>query len=201
MNLRAIIIGIGIFVLTMFVAIYGISVVFPQPQYEDFCSPTGMYPKFERNDTICPAVCVEMYEIKNGSCVPNECGSGCGPDAVTSFDTLEQCEIVLSGKNCWELHNEAMKDNSMKRFLLAVPIGVALIVLGNALFALEVVGVGLMAGGAGTMIWGAGSYWGYASDLWRFLISLVGLVVLIWFAYWFERKNRNFLDRIFRKER
>ncbi len=201
MNLRAIIIGIGIFILTMFVAIYGISIFFPQPQYEDFCGVERFPKTVNGEDRVCPAVCVEMYEIQNGSCVLNSCGSGCGPDAVTTFDKLSQCEIALSGKNCWEMHNEAMKENSMKRFLLAIPIGIALIVLGNALFAVETVGVGLMAGGAGTFIWGAGSYWGYASDVWRFIISLVGLVALIIFAYWFERRNRTFFDNILGRRR
>jgi hypothetical protein len=40
---------------------------------------------------ICPAVCVELWEIKEGECVFNKCGSGCGEDGVNSFLLEEDC--------------------------------------------------------------------------------------------------------------
>ena len=57
------------------------------------------------------------------------------------------------------------------------------------LFSLESVGAGLMGGGIGTLIYGAGGYWEYAEDWIRFLSSVIGLVVLIWFAYWWNKKS------------
>ncbi|MEM4326275.1 MAG: hypothetical protein QXU40_03160 [Candidatus Pacearchaeota archaeon] len=47
---------------------------------------------FESEKRICPAVCVPMYELKEGGCVYNECGSGCGPDNLTTFLKKEECE-------------------------------------------------------------------------------------------------------------
>ncbi len=40
---------------------------------------------------VCPAVCVEMWIIINNTCVYDECGSGCGPNNITTFLTQEEC--------------------------------------------------------------------------------------------------------------
>ncbi|HJZ19301.1 MAG TPA: hypothetical protein VJ208_04295 [Candidatus Nanoarchaeia archaeon] len=200
-NIKNIIFGIAILILTMFVSIYGINTFYEQPEYDDFCTnvryPQPAFDKTAPNEIICPAVCVEAYEIKNGQCVFNECGSGCGPDGVNSFDTLEQCGIVLDGKNCWELYDNALEKHSRNVFIIAVPLGILILAIGAYFFALEAVGVGLMAGGAGTLIYGSQAYWRFADNWIKFAISLVGLVALIAFAYWFN-KEKKFWKRFFK---
>lgn len=42
--------------------------------------------------SICPAVCVPMWELKDNSCVYNECGSGCGVDNKATFSTEQDCK-------------------------------------------------------------------------------------------------------------
>jgi len=205
-NIKNIVLGIAIIILTIFVSVYGISTFVSKPDYNDFCSDVR-YPQQiseEDNTKICPAVCVPMYEIKEVRCVTepcnpvcefNECGSGCGPDGINSFNTLDQCELTLTGKNCYDEYDDAMKKYSKTVFIIAIPLGVLIIFLGAFFFSLDAVGAGLMGGGVGTLIYGAGGYWRYASDWLRFLLSLVGLVALIWIAYWFnkraERKSKK----------
>lgn len=194
-NIKNLVFGIAIFILTMFVAIYGINTFYSEPEYSDYCSENRLFPVLDKNDTrVCPAVCKEMYEInEDGSeCVFNDCGSGCGPDGVNSFDTLQQCEIVLSGKKCYDLFDDAQEEYSRNVFLIAVPLGILIIALGAYFFSLEAVGVGLMAGGAGTLVYGSGRYWRYADEWVKFSVSLAGLIALIWFAYWFNKKDKNF---------
>jgi hypothetical protein len=200
-NIKNLVFGIAIFILTMFVSIYGINTFYSSPEYSDFCSD-ARYPqpdKLNPEETICPAVCVEMYEIsRDGSeCVFNECGSGCGPNGINSFDTLNQCEIVLSGQNCWNLFDDAQEKYSRNVFMIAVPLGILILIVGAYLFSLEAVGVGLMAGGAGTLVYGAQNYWRYADEWLKFLVSLVGLVALITFAYWFNKEKKGFWKRFF----
>lgn len=182
MNLRGIVIGVAIFILTTFVAIYGISVVFPQPQYEDYCNPIKTA---EVIDNAQRCIDVGGLWTPYDSSVPRQ-------DRYTGY-----CDRDYT---CRMEYQNASEENSKKRFIASIPIGIAIIVFGNGVFALETVGVGLMAGGAGTFVWGAGSYWGYANDLWRFIISLFGLIVLIWFAYWFEKRNKKkgLLKNLFR---
>lgn len=182
MRLRSIVIGVAIFILTVFVAVYGVSAVFPMPQYDQFCPPIKTS-EYIDNHARCEQV--------GGFWVVDNYPRPVGGKNITGYcDVNYYCNLD---------YQNASKKISKERFLVSIPIGVAIIVFGNAVFALETVGVGLMAGGAGTFVWGAGSYWGYASDVWRFIISLIGLVVLIWFAYWFEKRSKSFFQKIFKK--
>ena len=74
-------------------------------------------------------------------------------------------------------------------FLIAVPIGILIIILGALMFGLDFVGAGLMGGGVGVILYGVGGFWQFAEDWIKFLLSLVGLVILIWFAYWFDKRS------------
>ncbi len=76
-----------------------------ETKYED-CGPAGMCtggprciarPEEERRGPpegegrICPAVCVPMWENRNGNCEFNQCGSGCGADNQNTFNTEAEC--------------------------------------------------------------------------------------------------------------
>lgn len=174
MNLRGIVIGVAIFILTMFVAIYGISVFFPQPEYNEFCP--------EIRATVI-ADTMELCESLGGKWTAYNFIKAPKADEATGYCDLDYY--------CRQDYENASEENSKKRFFTSIPVGIVIIALGGIGFALESVGVGLMAGGAGTFVWGSGSYWSYASDIWRFFISLFGLIVLIFFAYWFEKKLKK----------
>ncbi|MEK6741581.1 MAG: hypothetical protein AABX68_00125, partial [Nanoarchaeota archaeon] len=75
-----------------------------------------------------------------------------------------------------------------KIFITALPLGIVIIFLGAVVFGLEAVGAGLMAGGIAVMIYGAGSYWRFTDDWLKFLLSLAGLIIVIWMSYYFNRK-------------
>jgi len=200
-NFKNIIFGIAITILTMFVTIYGINTFYSEPEYSDFCSDVRVPRIIDGEERICPAVCVAMYELKNNECIFNQCGSGCGPDGLNSFETLEQCEIILDGKNCYDLYDDAREEYSKKVFFIALPLGILIIFLGAYLFSLEAVGAGLMGGGIGTLIYGAGGYWRYADNWLKFVLSLVGLIALIVFAYWFNKEKKSFWKRFFKGRR
>ncbi len=48
---------------------------------------------------ICPAVCVPMWEMKRGQCEFTDCGSGCGPDGKTTFESEAECTDAAAGKS------------------------------------------------------------------------------------------------------
>jgi hypothetical protein len=215
MNIKNILIGVAIIVLTIFVTFYGINMFFPKPQYEDFCNMNSE-PK------ICPTVCVPLYEIMSGKCVLTECGSGCGADNINTFADSSSCEegLKLSDQKKCEIQNgtwirqdikcvttpcpqgycdtysacnqeyqDVLKVRARNVFFIALPLGILIIALGALVFGLESVGVGIMGGGIGTLIYGSGAYWPFSENWIRFVISLVGLVILIWIAYWANKKN------------
>jgi len=129
-----------------------------------------------------------LYEIQNGECVLNECGSGCGENGVNTFGDLSQCEIALTGKNCYDVYDNAMESYSRNVFLIALPLGVLIIATGALIFGLETVGAGLMAGGVGVILWGVMGFWRFADEWLKFILSLVGLMALIWLAYYFNKR-------------
>ena len=188
MNLKNFVIGIAILILTITVVIQGVNTFYDGPEYSDFCPDAKAPYNFnEKGDRICPAVCIEMYEIVNGTCTFNECGSGCGVDGITSFETEALCNLALEGKNCYVLYDDAQEAYSRNIFLIALPIGIAIIALGALIFGLEAVGAGLMGGGVGIILWSVGGFWRFADDWLKFVLSLVGLIVVIWLAYYFNQ--------------
>ncbi|MEX0920725.1 MAG: hypothetical protein WDZ62_00470 [Candidatus Pacearchaeota archaeon] len=192
MNLKSFIIAVAIMILTISAVVYGIYSFYSPPDYGELCfNIRSPVPDIgDANEEVCPAVCVEMYEldIENEDCFLNDCGSGCGPDGKTTFETLEQCKIALSGENCWDVYEDEREKYSRNIFLLAVPLGILIIALGLVIFGLETVGSGLMAGGVGVIFWSVGGFWKFADNWLKFIISIIGLITLIWLAYWFEKR-------------
>ncbi|GIU68337.1 MAG: hypothetical protein KatS3mg001_187 [Candidatus Pacearchaeota archaeon] len=193
MKIKEIFLGAAIAILTIFVSFYLINSIFPKPQYTDFCSSYPEPRSLERE--ICPAVCVPMYKISRGSCRYEECGSGCGPDNITTFSTLSECELELYNLKCSERYDFALKTRSRNVFFVAIPLGIILLIFGSYFFKLESVGAGLMAGGLGTLIYGSGAYWPYTENIIRFFISLLGLILLISLAYYFNKKINKKIPR------
>jgi hypothetical protein len=187
MSLKNVVIGIAIMILTISVVVYGVNTFYKSPEYEDFCGERGA-PRPVDGREVCPAVCVELYEIRADECVFNNCGSGCGPNNETSFLTLAECEQGIPDTSCYELYDNAREKYSRNIFLIAIPLGIAIIALGALVFGLEAVGAGLMAGGVGIIFWGVGGFWQFAQDWLKFLLSLIGLAILIWLAYYFNQK-------------
>lgn len=189
MNVRNIILAVAISIMVIFSVVYGISTFYPSPEYDDFCAGARYpVPVDKSNESVCPSVCVPLYEIEEGKCVFNECGSGCGANGLTRFDTLEQCEIVASGKNCYDKYDDAREARAKIVFFIAVPLGIIILLAGGILFGLEAIGGGIMLGGIYTIIYGSGVYWEFGGDLFRFVISLLGLGALIYLAYWLNNK-------------
>jgi hypothetical protein len=171
MNLKNVIFGIAILVLTLFVVIYGINTFYEKPEWNDYCGDSKTA-RFVNNSVDCLSEGGEWTAVEK---VPQPVG------AVA----IGYCDLYTS---CQEDFEEAQKDYSRNIFLIALPLGIILIAVGALLFALDAVGVGLMAGGVGTLLYGTGSYWRFAENWMKFGLSLIGLVVVIWLAYYFNKK-------------
>lgn len=170
MDIKNIVLGIVIMILGIFVVVYGINLIHERPEYEDFCAEFKTA-QFIENEQQCQAV-GGKWTPEEIRCVTTPCPQG-------------YCDRDFT---CREQYDEAREKYARTLFLITLPLGIALIVLGAMVFGLEAVGAGLMGGGAGTILWGVGEYWRYSADLMKFLLSLVGLVVVIGVAYWFNNR-------------
>lgn len=179
---RNLVLGFAIFILTIFVGIYGINTFYGKaPQYNDYCpmvSPQN------------PAECIKT----NGTWtnysenVPTEKIS---PNSPTGY-----CDVYTY---CQQKLESVEKPYYKGIFIIAIPLGIVIIALGLLIFNLEAVGLGLMSGGVGIIIYGAGSYWRFADDVVKFVLSLIGLIVVIIMAYYFNQRLK--LNLFGRKEK
>jgi len=169
MNLKNIALGIAVIILTSFVTIYGIDLIYTQPDYNNYCDEsTNLFV----NDSAQCITAGGFWNSYTGSPKPSE----------------GYCDLQYY---CRQDYDAAMKAHYKHVFYLALPIGVAVLIAGAVFFGLESVGAGLMGGGIVTLIYGAGGYWQYAQNWLKFLISLAGLVVVIYFAYWFNKRSEK----------
>lgn len=56
-------------------------------------------PVVETPGKICPAICVPLWTIQNNNCIFNECGSGCGADGITTFETEVECKLKIKSSS------------------------------------------------------------------------------------------------------
>jgi hypothetical protein len=171
---RNIILGIAIFILTMFVVVYGVNTFYEKPQYEDFCGDREpMKVIYTEQECIDTGGVWNPYQATEIRCPGGEtCPTG-------------YCDLYYK---CGKDYDAAMENWSRYVFFISIPLTIFLIVLGAFVFHLDPVGLGLMFGGIGTLIYGAGSYWRYSNNLFKFIISLMGLIILIFLAYYFNER-------------
>ena len=180
MNIKNFVLGIAIIVVTISVVIYGINTFYENPKYENFC---GEY---------------KTQEIINNSVKCGEIGGmwnsyGEIPKPVNGETITGYCDRDYT---CRQEYDDASKSWSRNIFIIAIPLGIIIIAIGALGFGLESVGAGLMGGGVGTILYGIGNYWRYTENWLRFIISLIGLIVLIWLAYyannkWMKKKGKK----------
>ncbi len=171
MKTKELVLAVAIMVLTIFVTFYGINTIFPKADYEDFCGARNVVKLIETETE-----CVDAggaWTPEERQCVTEPCPQG-------YCDLYSQCNADYENAN---------KIRSQKVFYIALPLGILIITLGSFVFGLEVVGTGLIGGGIGTLIYGSGAFWPYTENWVRFLLSLLGLVILIWLIYYFSKKD------------
>jgi hypothetical protein len=168
------VIGIAIFILTIAVGIYGISAIYGSgPDYETYCP--NLF-----TQSLCENAGGEWIDNTQlavddrGNSKPVSIGGG-------------YCQYDFT--QCSENYENAERVYARNLFFIALPLGIAIIALGALVFGLESVGAGLMAGGIGIVLYGVGGFWRFADEWLKFVLSLAGLIFIIWLAYYFNNKR------------
>jgi hypothetical protein len=167
MNPKNFVLGVAIIIVTIAVVVYGINTFYSKPVYEDFC---GVYTAEYINTS---ARCEESG------------GKWVDYNAVPKGDVEGYCDRDFY---CREEYDNSMEGYRRNVFMITIPLGIIIIAIGALFFSLDAVGAGLMGGGVGTIIYGLGGYWQYTENWLRCIISAVGLVALIWLAYYANKK-------------
>jgi hypothetical protein len=211
MKIKNTLIGIAIAILTFLVIFTGIQTFFPQPDYGDFCKSDLKFPEPQKFCTQDAMQCPDGSFVgrdPNNNCEFYPCENTCTKDAmqcpdgtIVGRDPNNNCEFYPCENEFYECNAEyekARSNYSRNLFIITTILGVILLAIGGAFFTLEIVGSGIMGGGIITLLYGAFSYWPNAGNLFRFIISIIGLALVIGFGYWLNRpflKNKKIQKR------
>ena len=172
MKVKNFVLGIAILIVTISVVVYGINTFYDRPEYVDYC---GEYKTAEviNNLERCEEIGGQWTEDNYPRKIDDE------------NEIIGWCDRDYT---CRQEYDDASETYRRNVFIFAIPLGIAIIALGALGFGLEFVGAGLMGGGVGTILYGVGGYWQYTEDWLKFIISLIGLILLIWLSYYFNKK-------------
>jgi hypothetical protein len=157
---------------------YAITLVYPTPQYSDFC-PANQVVASPANQKDCLAVGGQWTQTVS----PQD------PAAVKSLPAISQttgyCDQYYTCNKAFTAASDAFGKNV---FIILVVLGIISIVSSIFLKSSTVVSVGLSLGGVLSLIIASARYWGEAGNLLRVLILALALVALIWVGL---RKFKN----------
>tara|TARA_Y100000310_G_scaffold15748_1_gene15840 strand:+ start:1091 stop:1654 length:564 start_codon:yes stop_codon:yes gene_type:complete len=177
MQIKNLVIGAAITFLTFLVIFTGMQTFYPNPEYTDFCEEINpRSPKLAQDRAICAE---DAMQCPDGTFVGRDPSNNC-----EFFD----CEQLEKEKQCQDNYENARETYSKTLFIITLILGIILLLLGGKLFNLEAVGAGIMGGGGITIFYGSTSYWQFAGDLFRFIISIIALITVIYIAYWLNNK-------------
>ncbi|MEK6911092.1 MAG: hypothetical protein AABW82_04940 [Nanoarchaeota archaeon] len=181
MNVKNLVLGIGIFVVFLLMLGYGIEAFYPSPKYENFCKSglNGVYPvKAYDYSGSSGANCTFNRELQNSA---DQCLQNSGMPVYDYDDngctvSIKECDY------CQKNYDEANDAYSKIVFIISLIVGLIALFVGYRYLSVEPVGSALMASGVGSIFYGSIRNWQNLSDVWRFLLLLIALVFLIWIA-------------------
>ena len=185
MNVKNLVLGIGIFIVYLLMLGYGIEAFYPSPQYDKFCTGTdgGRYTSpqpypLKGIESTSAGNCTFIKSVQEQT---EQCAND-GGFAVYAYDDAGCVSSVKECNLCQKNYDSAQKAYSKVLFLIAMLAGILTLFLGYKILSVEPVGSALMASGVGAMLYGSIRNWQNLSDIWRFLLLLVALILLIWIA-------------------
>ena len=182
MNVKNLVLGVGIFIVFMFLLHNGIRAFYPYPDYKDFCNNSIIdypYKMFPTNCTYTP-----ILQQQEQNCYQNE------GQPVYQYDN-NGCNIAVKECDyCQKYFNDATNAHNKTVFIIAIIIGMIALILGFAILYVEPVGSSLMASGIGAIVYGTIINWVNLGYMGRFILLLVSLVLLIVIAWKLNTKSK-----------
>ncbi len=175
---RNFVFGLGIFVVYLFVLAAGFRAFYPGPDYNDFCKAEFTKPfPITGNCTISPEVNTKEQECYTSEGMPKY-----------EYDA-NGCYASVSCDYCNKDFQKAQSDYANVVFIVSLALGVLTILIGILILSIEPVGSALIAAGIGAVIYGTIINWQNFTAVWRFILLLLVLVGLVYFALHLNKKN------------
>jgi len=170
-NVKNLVIGIGIVVLFALVLWQGIETFYPSPDYDNYCGDVKTQEIIETG-ARCESIGGKWEPNDEIRCIKEPCPQGwCDRDYT-----------------CRKDYDKARDNHSWVVFIISLIVGIIAFVLGFTLLKLEPVGSSLIASGVWAVFWGSAINWRNFGESWRFILLLIALVLLVWFAIRLNKK-------------
>jgi len=163
MNVKNLVLGLGIFIIFLFVLNYGIKTFYSEPKWEDYCGEVKAIP-LEKNINLTQQMC----EDQGGEW------------------TQEYCDYY---SECQKEYNLKKDSFNMKFFIISLIVGIITIIVGYGILSVEPVGSALIASGIGGIVEGTFMNWEGLSDFIKFILLLLVLIFLIYLAIRTNKKK------------
>jgi hypothetical protein len=193
-NIKTILLGIAIAIISVFFVGFGIQAFYPAPEFEDYCKEGREYGSHEGKDVCESKGGKWREETAFPKPVMLEDQMLC-----TRIETSTEGEYVLNCKDrerqelesgycdmtfyCEKDYKEANEGYTKILFIVASFIGLVVFIIGGFVLKHESVSPGLMGGGFLTIFYGIIRYWEFAGDKLRFFILGLILAMLIYLGY------------------
>lgn len=184
MNVKNLILGIGIFIVYMLMLGYGVEAFYPSPEYNDFCKTGNDYSRFKGYIAENCSYSMQIQEAESqcyqqeGMPVYEYNNQGC---AIS----VKDCDL------CNKEFNDSIDQHNKIVFVIALIVGLITLVVGYSVLSVEPVGSALLASGIGAIFYGSVRNWNNLSDVLRFLLLVVALVFLIWITLRLNKSNKK----------
>lgn len=177
-NVKNLVLGIGIIIVFGLALWQGIEAFYPSPQYEKFC-----------NSTIGKYGPIGPYSVDGKSCnfstslqrQQDECYTQ-GGQPVFGYDE-RGCSVILEKCDlCNKDFNTAQDEHSKVVFIISIIVGIITLIVGYSILSIEPVGSALIGGAVWAIFWGSVVNWRNLGSFWRFGLLFLALILLIWIA-------------------
>lgn len=162
MNVKNLVLGIGIVVVFALVLWQGVEAFYPSPDWQDYCGSVGpTKPDTELTSEECVA---SGGTWQNGYC-----------------DYYVECQKMFEEEN--GKHSQAV-------FFISLIVAIVVGLIGFTLLKVEPVGSALIGSGIWAIFWGSVINWQNFSTAIRFILLLIVFVLLVWITARINRKKK-----------
>ena len=173
MNVKNLVLGIGIVIVFALALWQGIETFYPSPQWDSYCTS---------NEIASPIISEkEMPTIEN-----------CTAQGGTW--TNGYCDYYFE---CQQQFDTAQDSHAKVAFIISIIVGFLALIVGYSILSTEPVGSALFGSGIWSFFYGTVINWRNFTNIWRFLLLLLALALIIWLAIKLNTtKKKSFWQKI-----
>lgn len=194
MNVKNLVLGIGIVVVFALVLWQGIEAFYSSPQYDDFCNSTefGYLEKFPPSGQTPSCNFSRSLQEQEQQCYSQEGQPVFEYNENGCALSLKECDL------CNKYFQDAQKSHARIVFFISLIVGILALIFGYAILSIEPVGSALIGSGIWAFFYGTVINWRNFTTVWRFLLLLLALILLIWIAIRLntQKKAKTFWQKL-----